>query len=285
MTKRPEKLARTIIGVASIIALAVVAAFAQTTNFTAMAPLPQFPPAPDVVLRDSFGQGPNMMRPASGKGTLKDTYLGASIGGFWLEYPGTKNNRWTAPDSGDTWRYCGTAMNPYQLPSPLETVFGWEQNAIVCTILNAQPDLTVRPTALRPVPSNLTVPYELEIDGTYWNVANTYLALGLTNSGSTTNNLSSGGSIVLILKPSPDGWTSVYEFRLGGFGGQLLASGSTDDLFFNQMKIRYNPQNRSVGASINGVDLGTFATNIAPPRYAGFEGNGYADNFVIKQLH
>ena len=75
-----------------------------------------------------------------------------------------------------------------------------------------------------------------------------------------------------------------YEFRLGGFNGQLLASGVSDDMFFNQMKIRYDPQTPSVGASLNGTDLGTFATNIAPPRYAGFEGNGYADNFVIKRL-
>lgn len=257
---------------------------AQTPTFTALPPLPQFAPAPDVVMRDSFGEGPDMMRPASGKGSLKDTYLGASIGGFWLEYPGIKTNRWAAPDSGDTWRYCGTAMNTYELGSPLQTVFGFEQNTILCTILNAQPSVTVRPTALMPVQSSLNVPYELEIDGTYWNVPNTYLAVGLTNSGATTNNLSSGGNIVLLIKPSADGWSMTYEFRLGGFNGQLLASGVSDDMFFNQMKIRYNPQNRSVGASLNGADLGTFATNTAPPRYAGFEGNGYADNFVIRRL-
>lgn len=257
---------------------------AQTPTFTAIPPLPQFAPASDVVMRDSFGEGPNMMRPASGKGALKDTFLGASIGGFWLEYPGIKTNRWTAPDSGDTWRYCGTAMNPYELVSPLQLVFGYEQNTIVCTILNAQPGVTVRPTASIPVPSNLNVPFELEIDGTYWDVPNTYLAVGLTNSGATTNNLATSGSINLVIKPSAPGGQMTYEFRLGGFNGQLLASGVSDDMFFNQMKIRYDPQTRNVGASLNGLDLGTFATNIARPKFAAFEGNGYADNFVIKRL-
>lgn len=262
----------------------ISSAFAQTPNFTAISPLPQFPPSADIILRDSFGEGPEFLRPASGKGTLRNTSLGVSIGGFWLEYPGIKDNRWIAPDSGDTWRYCGTGPNPYELPSPLQTVFGFEQNTILCTILNAQNSSTIRPAALIPVPSNLTAPYELEVDGTYWNVTNTYFAVGLTSSGASTNNLSTGGNIILVLKPNADGFSMQYEFRLGGFNGQLLASGTSDDFFFNQIKIRYNPQNRSVGASLNGVDLGTFATNVAPPRYAGFEGNGYADNFVIKRL-
>lgn len=275
---------KTIVFFCSLMLSAFIGVSAQTPNFTAIAPLPQFPPTPDVVLRDSFGEGPEAKRPASGKGTLKDTYLGASMGGFWLEYPGIKTNRWIMPDSGDTWRFCATATNPYEMPSPLQTIFGYESNTILCTILNAQINSTIRPAALMPLPSNLNAPYELEVDGTYWNVPNAYLAVGLTNSGATTNNLSTGGNIVLVLKSNADGSYMDYEFRLGGFNGQLLASGFTDDMFFNQIKIRYNPQNRSVGASLNGIDLGTFATNVAPPRYAGFEGNGYADNFVVKRM-
>lgn len=250
-------------------------------------PLPQTPPAPNIIMRDSFGQGPQMLRPASGNGTLKSTALGVSINGFWLEYLGSKDFRWITTDSGDTWRYCGTGPNPYQLPSPLEITFGFEQNTILCTHLNAPLVSATRPTALIPLPSNLNTPYEVEIEGLYWRIPGGYVALGLTNSGTTINNLVAGASVMLIIKPNPADnlSTMIYEFRLGGLNGQLLASGITEESeFFNQMKIRYNPQNRSIGASYKGVDLGTFATNVPPPRYAAFEGVGYVDNFVVRTL-
>lgn len=249
-------------------------------------PLPQTPPAPNIIMRDSFGQGPQMLRPASGNGTLKQTALGVSMGGFWLEYPGTKDNRWITPDSGDTWRYCGTGPNPYELPSPLQLVFGFEQNGFLCTLLNAPTSATVRPAALMPLPSNLNVPYEVEIEGFYWRLPGSYVALGLTNSSTTTNNLSTVGNVVLVIKPNPADnlGTIIYELRLGGMNGQILASGVSEEGFFNEMKIRYNPQNRSISARFNGKELGTFPTNIAPPRYVGFEGVGYADNFVVRAL-
>jgi len=265
--------------VAATILLSVVSIFAQVN------PLPTTPPANDIVMRDSFGQGPEMMRPASGKGTLKQTSLGVSMGGFWLEYPGDKTNRWITPDSGDTWRFCGTGPNPYELYSPLQTVFGFEQNGFLCTLLNAQIVSNTRPAALIALPSNLSTPYEVEIEAYYWRIPGGYVALGLTNSGATTNNLSTVGNLVLILKPNADNeFIMHYELRLGGVNGQLLNSGDADDNFFNQMKIRYNPQNRTVGASFNGIELGTFQGNFAPPKYAGFEGVGYADNFVVRKL-
>ncbi|MEQ1645025.1 MAG: hypothetical protein ABL959_16365 [Pyrinomonadaceae bacterium] len=257
---------------------------AQLPNFTAVAPLPQLAPMPDMLLRDSFGTGPEGMRPASGKGTLRDTYLGQSFGGFWLEFPGIKTNRWATPDSGDTWRFCGTAMNPHEFQSPLQIAFGYEQNTILCTALNAQISSTIRPAMLMPLPSGLNVPYEIEIDGTYWDVPNAYLAVGFTNSGSLTNNLSSAGDLFMVLKSDGTGSYMRYEFRRGGFNGQLLASGLSDDFLFNQIKVRYDPRNRNVGASLNGQDLGTFASNISRLRYAAFEGNGYADNFVVRRL-
>lgn len=250
-------------------------------------PLPQTSPGLGILLRDSFGEGPDVLRPAGGKGTLKETYLGVSIGGFWLEYPGNKNNSWIVPNGEDTWRFCGTATNPYELFSPLQVVLGFENNTILCTQLNAPIISATRPTALMPVPANLTVPYELEVDGTIWTVPNAYLSIGLTSSAVTTNNLANGGNVMLTIKPNPSGvpGSLVYEFRLGGFNGQLLASGvSYYDAFFNQLKIRYNPQTKSVGASFQGTDLGTFATNIAAPKYFAIEGVGYADNFVVRQI-
>jgi hypothetical protein len=275
----------------SIMFLGLVSAFAGGGGggSTGTNPLPQTAPAPDVLMRDSFGQGPELLRPASGNGTLKSTATGGtSFNGFWLEYPGNKNNRWITPDSGDTWRFCSTGPNPYELFSPLQVTFGFEGNQILCTLLNAPLVSATKPTALMPIPSSVSsVPYEIEIDGSYWFVAtNAYIAVGLTNSAATTNNLSSSGNVVLVMRPIDTANSMIlYEFRLGGFNGQLLASGfAEEDEFFNQMKIRYNPQTRSIGANFKGMDLGTFATNIAPPRYAAFEGVGYVDNFVVRAL-
>lgn len=277
---------------ASLLLFNTVAVFGQRSgggeSNTGTNPLPQTPPAPNILMRDSFGQGPELLRPASGNGKLKSTANGGtSLNGFWLEYPGTKNNRWNMPDSGDTWRFCSTGQNPYELFSPLQVIFGFEGNQILCTLLNAPLVSVTRPTAIMPIPSNINVPYELEIDASYWFVAaNAYIAVGLTNSAATTNNLSTSGNIVLVMRPIDAANSMIaYEFRLGGFNGQLLASGfAVEDEFFNQMKIRYNPQTRSIGANFKGMDLGTFATNVAPPKYAAFEGVGYADNFVIKSL-
>ncbi len=254
----------------AVFVLGVISVFAQGGGgnggggSTGVNPLPQTAPAPDILMRDSFGQGPEMMRPASGKGTLKQTALGVSMNGFWLEYPGTKDNRWITTDSGDSWRFCATAPNSYELFSPLQMTFGFEENGILCTLLNAPVASATRPAALMPLPSNLTTPYEIEFDGIYWRVAGAYFAVGLTNSAATTNNLATGG-VVLVTKPDPANnlYSMIYEFRLGGMNGQILASGTSEESeFFNQMKIRYNPQTRSIGASFKGIDLGTFASNV-----------------------
>ena len=67
--------------------------------------------------------------------------------------------------------------------------------------------------------------------------------------------------------------------------GTLLASGETYFEGFNQMKLRIDPTNHTVGGSVN-VDLnpGTHTLDIGNPRYAGFEGVGIADNFVVTEL-
>src|SRR5438270_532243 len=54
--------------------------------------LPTTPPAPDVLVRESFGMA-NQQRPAGGKGALRDVFAHTTLGGFWLEYPGSKNTQ------------------------------------------------------------------------------------------------------------------------------------------------------------------------------------------------
>ena len=66
--------------------------------------------------------------------------------------------------------------------------------------------------------------------------------------------------------------------------GALLATGVIDDLTWNQMSIRYDPANHLVSASVNGSMLGEFPLTMVAPRYAGFEGVGVLDNFVIRNV-
>jgi hypothetical protein len=81
-----------------------------------------------------------------------------------------------------------------------------------------------------------------------------------------------------------DSTTQVYELRLNGMSGPVLATGEVLNMGFNQMAIRYDPVAQRVGASINGVDLGWYPLAMTAPKFVGFEGVGVLDNFVVKQL-
>jgi hypothetical protein len=116
-------------------------------------------------------------------------------------------------------------------------------------------------------------------------VPGAYVAVGLTNSGATLSNFSSVGQVWLSLRKQEAmvNGPLVYELRTNGMSGALLASGVVDDLTWNQMLLRYDPVAKRLSASLNGVSLGEFALDMPAPRYAGFEGVGILDNFVIRK--
>src|SRR3954465_748820 len=58
---------------------------------TAVNVLPTTPPAPDVVLRESFGMGDQFGgRPQGDKGDLRSPVSSPGLSGYWLRDPGTK---------------------------------------------------------------------------------------------------------------------------------------------------------------------------------------------------
>lgn len=245
-------------------------------------PLPQTAPAPDVIYRESFGFGPDNARPRGGNGVMRTLINGGSIQSYWIEYPGSSNTQWIAPSEVPTWRWCGASLNPHEMFSPLQNFGGDTGNGCVHSEWNL--GTTQNPTALMPFTAP-NVPYEVSFNG-YPQSRDSYLAVGLTNSAVTYDNLKNSGSVVLLLKAAPPylNYTVLYELRVGGVNGTLLASGETYFEGFNQMKLRYDPIARTVGANVNGTELGTFPLNIGTPRYAGFEGVGLGDNFVIRKL-
>ncbi len=95
-----------------------------TPTPTPVNPLPQTPPAPDVLYRESFGAA-DLFRPTGGKGVMKETYIHTNIRSFWIEYPGSKNTNWIASDVGQTWRLCGASDNPYEMFSPIQMTLGF----------------------------------------------------------------------------------------------------------------------------------------------------------------
>lgn len=249
-------------------------------------PLPTTAPAPGVVYRESFGPGPQTLRPKSGKGDMRSTFIGTTLGGYWIEWPGSKDTQWITPAGEATWKFTSSISendpigNPYELPSPLEV--GGMRGVVWADVTDGA--ATGYPAALMPV-TWPTAAWAISIEGFPQPVPGSYLALGLTDSGATLNNLAVVGKVSLELSSAPAGQSLLgWNLWLGGSPRTLLASGTTDDMIYNRLEIRYDPQAQSLQASVNGVSTGSFSVNLGQPRYAGFEGSGTADDFVIRTL-
>jgi hypothetical protein len=246
---------------------------------TAPATQPSSAPAPGILVRESFGFGDGF-RPAGGKGVLRAVPLHTTLGGFWSEYPASKNSAWLTPDGNQTWKFAGIGgyLDPYELPSPLQSS-DFNQGAMVSEWFDA---VTQYPTALLPF-TPPAKPYAVSMEGYPSVVGGAYVAIGLTASPATLSNFSTVGQVWLGLRKQQAmvNGDLVYEWRLDGSTGALLATGVVEDLTWNRMELRVDPVTKSVSASINGVVLGTqpFAS---VPKYAGFEGVGVLDNFVIR---
>ena len=266
------------------------------TNCDTTPVLPTTAPAPDIIMRESFGEGwPNVVRPTGGKGCNKPDYVHTALTGFWVEYPGSKNATWlTAPETGRTWRFCAQTPDPNELPSPLQPVVT-NGDGTATDIMNGcaisdwtDPSLPFDqvPAALIPTPRTAGG-IEASIDGWPSFIAGTYVAIGLTDSTLTVNNLQSAAGIWLRITQGPDlnNGLTFYELRANGMTGPLLASGEFWSVTFNQIAVRYDPVRQTAGATLNGVDLGSYPVALpAMPNFIGFEGVGILDNFVVRQL-
>ena len=242
--------------------------------------LPTTPPAPDILLRESFGAGPTVQRPASGKGTLKDSYAHTPIQGFWVEYPGAKGTQWIAPPEGQTWRFCGGSDNAYELPSPLQQPYGG------CVASEWTDAPTTYPTALMPITVALpSEGYEFSMEGYPAPIDGGYIAIGFTSSGATYGNLTASGSLWLrVTDPSRFGYPLHWELRTGSLAsGQLLATGDFGFAGWNHMGLRYSPAASTVTLTFADSVVGTFPVTMAPPKYLAFEGVGILDNAVLRR--
>ena len=215
---------------------------------------------------------------------MKTIFGGTSLAGFWLEYPGSKNTQWLAPEVGQTWAFGGTTDNPFELPSPLQPVF----NGAVISPWNEA--ITSFPTALLPVTVALPgAGYQMSMEGYPAPVRGTYLAFGFTNSGALTSNLTTSGALWLRMSADTSFAPLHYELRAGGLAnGTLLASGDVGIIDAGvigraRMAIRYSPAARSVTLTLLGTVIGTYPVSIPTPKYLAFEGIGVLDDLVLRQ--
>jgi hypothetical protein len=246
------------------------------TTSTLPSPLPTTPPAPDVLLRESFGFAAGQ-RPQGDKGTMRVTGIHSNIDGYWVEYPGSKNTQWLAPATGQTWNFAGCSDDPNEMPSPIQTPFSG------CVVSEWSDPVTSYPTALMPFPPQAS-DYELSMDGYPAPIPNAYIAIGFTNSAAITSNLTTSGTVWLRVRDlTRTGGPLDYELRTGGLGGTILAAGSMGFAGWNRMVLRISPANSAVTLTIGGSVIGTYHTALPTSRYVAFEGVGVLDNFVVRR--
>src|SRR5262249_19617988 len=153
----------------------------------------------------------------------KPSYTHTAITGFWVEYPGSKNATWlTAPESVRTWRFCAQTPDPNELPSPLQppvilgdgSVDGIFNGCVISDWTDPALPFDQVPAALIPTPRTAGG-IEASIDGWPSFIAGTYVAIGLTDSTLTVNNLQSAAGVWLLIKQGPalDNGLTLYELR------------------------------------------------------------------------
>ena len=235
--------------------------------------LPQTPPEPDIILRESFGFGTltDISRPQGGKGLPRAVFGGASLSGFWLEYPGSRSNQWSAQG----WNFAGASLNPFEIPSPIQT--GAFFNGIAFSDWRdgrlSAGNAIVPFTGAR---TRYTASAEVFAPG----LAGSYIGFGLTNSSALSGNFEASGQIwVKITADQPfNGISAHYEVSIGT---RVLASGSALLLGFTPVSITVDPAAGTVSASIDGLPVGTWSAQVNP-RFIGFEGQGWADDLIVR---
>jgi hypothetical protein len=122
------------------------------------------------------------------------------------------------------------------MPSPLEvdTVYGQVWSDVSDGATGGYP------TALLPM-SWPTTAWSMSIEAVSSQVAGSYVALGVTDSGSTLGNLVSASKVSLLVRMGAAGSNLSWELWQGGATRTLLASGPVEDLSFNQLKLQLRP--------------------------------------------
>src|SRR3954451_21856526 len=249
----------------------------RTSSPATANPLPTRAPATGVLFRESFGAGadPVLARPTSGNGKLRSVFAGTSLGGFWVEWPGSKSSTW--PAANGAWGIAFASIDPFEvLPTPIQPApfdgiaFSEWADGVVTTF-----------DAIAPF-RGVASAYTLSADVFPAFLEGSYVGVGLTGSGALNRNLAASGQIWRKLSQIDpfDGTVGQYAVMVGN---KSLASGQVALDGFNPLELTVNPVAGTVSVVLNGAALGSFATRVSPS-FIAIEGQGWADNVVVQTV-
>jgi hypothetical protein len=235
-----------------------------------------------VILRESFGLGvPSVdgfyARPQGG-GALRDAFINISVGGFWLEYPGSKSEVWSAQDVGGQWIFGASSPNPYEtLDSPLQV------QGINGVAISTWSDLVVTVSDLIVPFRGAATKYSLSAELFPAFLAGSYLGFGLTTSAAPHANLPASGQVwirLMQIDPAVFGASGQYDVMSGS---TVLASGLVNLDSWNPVQITVDPVAQTFNVVLDGVDLGTWTARVTPS-FIAFEGQGIVDDLVVRTV-
>jgi hypothetical protein len=238
---------------------------------------------PGIILaRDTFGFGPQLVRPTAGSGTLKPVAIHVGLNGFWAEQPCSNNAVWmSASGSGvQSWNFFMTNTDPKEPPSAMMPA-GLGNGAM--TVFLDGESVPEFPTALLPFEPP-SIPYEVSAEIVFVTLnPGTWLGLGFTSSNALNRNFEAAGQAWMrVSRTSPfDSLAGSVELHTNGLAGPS-ASASVVLAPFSTLRVQYDPLSRTVNGYYNDVLVGTLSCDASPSRFVGFEGAGTLDNFIVK---
>jgi hypothetical protein len=240
-------------------------------------PLPQTPPEPGIVFRESFGFGiaPAFVRPTGGKGTPRATNApngqGAGLSQFWVEYPGSSKSLWSATN----WNFEASSVDIFEIPSPLQGSFNG-------AALSDWRDGIVRTGDLVAPFTPPTTKYSVSAEILPPGLPGSYVGFGITTSAATVSNLPASGELwVRFVADQPLGTnTGTYEILSGS---RVLATGRLVFFTFTPVEITVDQAAGTATVSIQGLPVATFAARITS-RFLAFEGQGIGEDVIVRTV-
>jgi hypothetical protein len=235
-----------------------------------------------VLIRESFGFGPQLARPEGGNGKLRQVSIGTGIGGFWAEQPCSNAVVWMGPSGQgvQSWIFTDSSDNPKEPPSKMMPP-GAGNGTLGVRVDAGEP--VENAVALVPFQAP-AIPYEVSVDTLPVIPPGAWFEVGFTSSNALNNNLESAGQAwmrVQYTRQPP--FLATVELHTNGLNGKAASETFTAvNSGFDTLTVRYDPAAGLVTGFFDGTIVGTIPYDAAAVRFTGIEGAGVADNFEVR---
>ena len=206
---------------------------------------------------------------------------GLSINGIRAEYPNTSSEVWMTPDvhQTPTWGWAWSSLDPNSVQFP-GSYDGPTTNGT--TVSNTNPTIETNNAALLPFiqPAGPVTLSASVVSGWYTT------AIGFTSSGALADNFETSAQAWFVIRmprttPGGQGSTATWELHTNGLAGPS-ATGTMVLGGFNHVAVSYDPIAGKVAASIEGVPVASVDYVVSGVQYAGFQGNGIVNDFLVQ---